>query len=417
MEKDKEYKFGIQDIDIAPEFKKVRGKKYIPYGYKQQNNYPDKLLYLYESSALHGAIVEGKSYLIAGNGFTFEEDQPKSKATGEFLANINEEDEDANEILDRLSLDLVIYGGYAVVITWTNDWKKIASIEYIDFSKIRAEEIGDNRKINGYFYAFDWTCYRPNAQYIPIFNEAEARENNRNFEIAKSKSSDDLLEFIEESRYDQIFVFNKHTPGVFYYPHPTYTGAIRAISADIQADIYADNSLKNGLSTDTVITFLGDNKSQNTKTRKSKLFDAQYTGANRAGKPIKLFAKDKDSAPIISRIPNNGVDMKYKVINENSLQKILAGHRVTSPLLVGIKTAGQLGGATELLTAFNIFYSSVIKPDQLKIAKTFNKFMEINELEVVSIEPIDSALLIGNEGEDKKAEGQEKGNNNEIKED
>ena len=46
-------------------------------------------------------------------------------------------------------------------------------------------------------------------------------------------------------------------------------------------------------------------------------------------------------------------------------------HRVTSPMLFGIKTEGQLGGRSELIEAYEAFQTSYIEPRQ-------NQLIELN---------------------------------------
>ena len=59
-------------------------------------------------------------------------------------------------------------------------------------------------------------------------------------------------------------------------------------------------------------------------------------------------------------------------------QKILTSHRITSPMLVGIKTEGQLGGRTEMLEAMALFQENVIKPKQSDILSVFEEIMYCN---------------------------------------
>jgi hypothetical protein len=54
-------------------------------------------------------------------------------------------------------------------------------------------------------------------------------------------------------------------------------------------------------------------------------------------------------------------------------EEILIGHSVTSPLLFGIRTEGQLGGRTELLEALAIFQSTYIDGRQRVVQKQLDK--------------------------------------------
>ena len=68
-------------------------------------------------------------------------------------------------------------------------------------------------------------------------------------------------------------------------------------------------------------------------------------------------------------------------LNDMVTQKILTGHRITSPMLLGIKTEGQLGGRAELLDAYQHFLTTVIYPMQSDILKTFERIFKINGID------------------------------------
>jgi len=76
----------------------------------------------------------------------------------------------------------------------------------------------------------------------------------------------------------------------------------------------------------------------------------------------------------------SNADKQYLALQELLTQNIMIGHRVTSPMLLGVKTEGQLGGRDELMQAFEIYQTTVIKPYQEHILKTLNKILEVNNM-------------------------------------
>ena len=93
------------------------------------------------------------------------------------------------------------------------------------------------------------------------------------------------------------------------------------------------------------------------------------------------------------------------------MQKILSAHRVTDPILVGIKTASGFNGGEQLIASIDFWNRTVIKPEQLQITKLMNKFTDINGLPTISIEPLTlTPESVGATTND----GQEAGNNNEF---
>jgi hypothetical protein len=87
---------------------------------------------------------------------------------------------------------------------------------------------------------------------------------------------------------------------------------------------------------------------------------------------------DPANAPQITPINTNGADGYYTTINEMVVQHILTSHRITSPMILGIKTEGQLGGRTEMIDAYLLFLNTVIRPYQQSILDVFHELLSIN---------------------------------------
>lgn len=381
---------GVNTMYSAPIFKPVSGKKWIPFIDTDKSQYPEKLIYYKNNSALHGAIVKSVSKQYAGNGFTFDTSTSKSNNTFQFLKNINQYNEDANEVLSKIASDLKLFGGFALAIVWSKDYKSITAVEHIDFSKLRSSIVDDNGKVPGYFYSYDWNTQRPKMIYIPAYSEQTAKENAAKYEEIKKEfdldpsNLDKINEFFEQPT-TQIMYVKPYESGSFYYPYPDYVGATNAILTNILTDQYGVNSMENGLSVDFIVKFVG-NYSDDQKRIEAQGFINQHARAAKKKRPIIAFAPDKDHMMEVENISGTNEDRNYTKINENAQQEILSAHSITSPLLVGIKTPGSLGGSTELADAETLFYKNVIKPGQNVLTKAFNKIMTINNLEELSIE-------------------------------
>ena len=175
----------------------------------------------------------------------------------------------------------------------------------------------------------------------------------------------------------QIYYFKPYTTGLDYYPLPDYMGAIKTIELDVQVDNFHNNNLKNGLAPSLAITTFTDANEEERETIERMLRTA-YSGTDNAGSLMYMDVANRDQMPEIVPIPQNGADGYYTTVNDMVTQKILTGHRITSPMLVGIKTAGQLGGRDELLDAYSHFLTTVIYPMQSDILKTFEEIFKIN---------------------------------------
>ena len=72
------------------------------------------------------------------------------------------------------------------------------------------------------------------------------------------------------------------------------------------------------------------------------------------------------------------LDKQYLALQELLVQNILTAHRVTSPMLMGIKNETGLGSnVDELNSAANYYLNTVCKPYQNHIIKTLENCLEL----------------------------------------
>ena len=91
-----------------------------------------------------------------------------------------------------------------------------------------------------------------------------------------------------------------------------------------------------------------------------------------------LDVDSPENAPQIVPIPQNGADGYYTTINDTVVQKILTAHRITSPMILGIKTEGQLGGRTEVIDAYLLLQNTVFQPFQQQILGCLESILQFN---------------------------------------
>ena len=125
--------------------------------------------------------------------------------------------------------------------------------------------------------------------------------------------------------------------------------------------------------------------------------DDKYSSSNNAGKWFLFFSENPETAPIITPIPNNASDAWYQQMAPQIEQKILTAHRITSPMILGIKEAGQLGGRQELIDAYNLFLEIVIRPIQESMLKDFAKVLFLRDKKPIKLAIEQNTLLAKDE--------------------
>jgi hypothetical protein len=162
-----------------------------------------------------------------------------------------------------------------------------------------------------------------------------------------------------------------------YYPLPDYVGALKIIELDAQVDNFHLNNITNGVVPSVAITTF-TNANEEEREAIEIMLRQQYGGTQNAGSLIYMDVDSPENAPVITPIQSNGTDEYYTTINDLVTQKILTAHRITSPMMLGIKTEGQLGGRTETTEAYLLFTNTVVKPFQQAILDCFDEIFKIN---------------------------------------
>ena len=331
-------------------------KEFIKYG--DDNAFPFHLIDLQNNSSIHNtcinAIVDG----IIGEGLTSNVERSLERANPY---------ESWNDIFKKVARDYKLFGGYALEVVWSNDGTKIAEVYHIDFSYLRSRKMNHRKMVEGYYLSDEWVMrYRDgrisgqqmtnleDVPYLPVYNQDKATEEP-----------------------NQIIYFKPYTPGQQYYPLPDYIGAIKVIELDAEVDTFHNNNIKNGLAPSLSITTF-TNANDEERRVIEQMLRTQYGGAENAGSLMYIDVDSPENAPVITPIPQNGADDYYYNLNEMVVQKILTAHRITSPMILGIKTSGQLGGREEVLDAYLLLLNTVIRPYQQSILSTFETIFDVN---------------------------------------
>ena len=343
-----------------PEFKEVKNKDYILYG--DNNLYPQYLLELFTRCSKHNAIVTGKAQMIKGRGWDVND-----QLSG-FINKPNPY-ENLNDILYKSAIDLELFGGFALQITWSIASKKIAIISHIDLSKLRVTKDYD------YLYCEDWNDnkkVKTETKRYPAFNP-------------KNPTGTQILYYVQ------------YRPSQKWYPIPDWVGSVSAIETDIEINNFHLNNIRQGFSGGTLINFnSGANPPVELQKEISKRIKEKYQGTDRAGAVIVTFSDGKDKEPSVMSLSPSELDKQFSQLKESTTQEIFVGHKVTSPTLFGIATAGALGQRNEMKDAFELFQNNYIAHRQFIFEQVFNELASINglpkELKIIPTQPINSQL-------------------------
>jgi len=348
-------------------FKEVRGKPWVPYG-ASTNEYAINLIELAANSALHGRILHSKTLMISSEGFI---EEGLGEPTKNFILKPNPF-ETLHKIYYKCVYDLNMFGSFVLEVKWDRAHEFIKEIYHVDASRVLYGLENENGFVDHYYFSKDWSQYRRD-KYQPVRME---RYNT-------SKENSEFLVSIPA-----------YISGSRYYTLPDYQAGYRAITIDAQIMNFHQSNLENNFEPGKMITFIGDEPSDDERQTNRDLFEEKQTGTDNTGRTIINYSQDKDAAPIIETLGDDGNHSKFMSTKDKSIQDIIMAHGITSPLLVAVAIPGSLGGGAELKIAQELFYKYAILPKRTSVLNTFNELLAVNGLEVLKID--DNRVAIDN---------------------
>lgn len=321
----------------------------------QDNLYPHYLETLLAGSAMHGAIVKGVADMIYGKGLVSEH---MDDHTDQYL---KLKDLLHDSCLRRMAYDLKLYGQCYVQVIYSVDRSKIAETHHMPAACIRAGQQNDEGLVDTYYYSNDWTDSRNpgfEPQVIPAFSAQDRTAASQLLHIKGYSSIGD------------------------YYGVPDYLGSTRYIELDRDISELYLSSIKSGLFPSLVISFNNGVPTDEERIEMERLLYDKFGGATNAGKFLMTFNDSQDNAPTIETLQAPDVQKTYEFMAEEVMAKILSGHRVTSPLLFGLRdTGGGFGSnADEMRDAYDLFTHTVIKPFQSVLLDGLRPLLSVNSI-------------------------------------
>ena len=349
----------LRNIEL-PMPREQKGFEWVLFGVN--NSFPLDILEYRNSSSIHDSIIEGKTSLIAGDGFMFGATREESN---QFLID-NWRQVPFWRKLDKVfwlvARDQETFGYSCFEVIYSIDRTRIVDINWLDASRVASGKKDDNGDINEYFYCENWSNTRQNPpRRIASFNP----------------NSDEVR---------QIVFIRHEENNMDYYALPNYYSALRWIKADGLMAEYNLAAINNGFSPSIVFKFY-KKPSPEERRYNSEAIKSQHGGAKNAGKAIILYSDGKELAPDIDTLDATNIDQRLLQVAEQIVQQIITAHRC-HPQLLGIQTPGKLGYSTELLQSWEIFDKMVIRPERKLILDAFKQVLIYNGVPKVEIEPL-----------------------------
>lgn len=377
----------ILSVDLSsatsPIIEEVRGKDYIEYGTEEWRNlYPQFLIDLYYNSSTHAAIINATAEMIAGDNIVIDDEEEEQRDNLDRLVKLKNfffhanGKETLHEVIKKISFDFKLQGAFALHLIWNKAKTEIVELYHVPVERVRAAKPNAMGVVDTYYVSADWSNTRSNRPTpISAFNM-----NDR-------------------TSPSQLLYSGLYSPNMDIYHTPDYIAANNWALVDQRVAEFHLNNISNGFSGSYMVNFSNGVPTQEERLQIERSLTDKFTSASNSGKFVLTFSDDKTRTPEIFPISVSNADKQYLALQELLVQNILTGHRVTSPMLMGIKSDTGLGNnAEELMNAADFYLNTVVKPFQTHIIKVLAKIFKINNMDLpvsfVQTKPITSKFSI-----------------------
>jgi len=334
----------------SPQINESKKGEYVEYG--ADNNYFQFLIDRYLYSTTNNAIITGCSNMIYGKGISALDANKKPDEYAKMISIIKP------NALKKVALERKLLGMAAMQVVYEKG--EVKFIEHFPMHTLRAEKCNDKGEIEAWYYHPDWANKKPSDELkrIPAFGFGNKKEV-------------------------ELYIIRPYISGYHYYTPIDYSGALPYAKLEEEISDYLINDVMNGFSGTKVVNFNNNIPPEEKREEISADVKRKLTGA-KGQKVIVSFNSSKENATEVTDIPLNDAPQHYEYLAKECFEKLVVGHRVTSPMLLGVRDSG--GGfsnnADEIKTATLLYDNLVIKPYQIEIIEALDTILAVNNIKL-----------------------------------
>ncbi len=329
-----------------PKISEDKNRDWVDYG--EDNDYYSYLIELYTNSTTNNAIINGVSNMIYGKGLDALDSNRKPNEYASMRSIFSD------SCLRKITLDLKLLGEGSIQVLYKD--KKVVKGEHFPRQTLRAEKCNEDGQIEAYYYYHDWAKLKRSdkPKRIAAFGFGNGTE-------------------------PEIKIIKKYVSGYDYYCPVDYQGGLAYAELESEVSDYLINDVQNGFSGTKVVNFNNGVPDQEKQIQVKNDVMRKLTGA-RGEKVVIAFNNNAESKTTVDDIPLNDAPQHYEYLSNECSNKLIVAHRVTSPLLLGIRTEnnGLGSNADEIKTAALLFDNITIKPYQELICDALDDILAVN---------------------------------------
>ena len=332
----------------APEVVELKNKDWVQYGV--DNDYFNYIIDVNNNSTTCRAITIGISNMIYGKGLAAHDADKRPEQYAQMMSLFKKSD------LRKFINDYKVLGMAAFQLVYQDG--RVKEVHHFPMETLRAEKCNDEGEIEGWYYSNHWGNLKPTEkpERIPAFGFGKANGV-------------------------EMYVLKPYEAGKYYYSSPDWSSAMPYAVLEDEIGDYLINDCINGFSGTKVVNFNnGVPDPDKMQSIKSDVLN-KLTGS-RGEKVIVAFNNNSESKTTIDDIPLNDAPAHYQYLADECFRKLIVGHRVTSPMLLGIREGndGLGNNAEEIKNATQLFDNIVIQCFQDQVIECIDAILSINDI-------------------------------------
>lgn len=322
---------------VRPVIKETVSKEWVLNG--QHNSFYQYIIDRFNGSSTNAAIINSYVDLMYGQG----------------LQNLNRNITDWLEFqkmiteteIKKIVSDFELYGEAAIQIIKAKGSSKLPKLYHLPKENTAPKKVNEDNEIEGYYYCENWR-----------------------------KANDDTVDYFPilkaDSKEQECYVIRPYKAGKKYFSDPDYLAGLPYAELEEEIANYYVSHIRNGLSFGYIINIPdGNSYTPEEKDEIERKIKDKLTGSSNAGRFVINF-NGRDAEITVTSIDVNDAHKQWEYLTAEARQQLLTAHRVTSPMLFGIKDSTGLGNnADELDTAESQLMKRVIQPKQKYITQAF----------------------------------------------
>ncbi len=316
------------------------------------NSFFDYVIDRYNGSPTNAALIDAYIDRIYGKGLSIINSSSNATDLAKIRAVFRPKE------VRKIIADFELFGSAVGQVRYGKGSKRtIAKVEHLERKLVAPNKVNKNGEVDKYWVCADWGNTNANTpKSFPAFG------TTKNAAI-------------------EIFEIKPYKAGKTYFADPDYLAGLQYAMLEEEISNFSINHIKNGLSMGWVLNFNNGIPPEEKQEEIERQVISKVTGSNNAGRVIINFNDSSDTSPSVEAIPDNANHEQWQFWANEARQQLLVAHRVTTPMLFGVKDNTGLGNnANELKEGSKLLHETTIRPKQNEILDVFQELLAVNKV-------------------------------------